>query len=472
MSETPLHYRSLAGLAALMRRREASPVEVTRAYLDRAEALNERLGAYILIDRKGALASARRAEGAIASGGAVGLLAGVPLAIKDIVHVRGVRTTSGSRVMADYVAPEDSTLVERLRASGAVLLGKLNLSEFAIGGTIEHPFGTPRNPWDLTRATGGSSSGSAVAVAAGLCAAALGSDTGGSIRGPASFCGIVGIRPTYSRVTRHGVVPMSWSYDTIGPMTRTVEDCALMLQAIAGHDPRDRTSSKLPVPDYREALRKGIRGVRLGLPREMFDFEGLEAETKCAVERAVRVLKELGTSTRSVSLPTSPWGGAIFLATADVDAATYHRKWLTTRGDDYDWSTRVRLESASLVPATAYIRAQRARSLVRSELLTALSETDVLALPTTSSPAPTLEEGTGKPGGYYQDRKRDLGSRRYMSAPSVSGLPAITVPCGFTKSGLPIGLQFIGRPFDEASLFRVAHAYEQAAGLYHKHPPL
>ena len=472
MSETPLHYRSLAELAALMRRREASAVEVTRSYLDRAEALNARLGAYILIDRKGALASARKAERAIATGGAAGPLTGVPLAIKDIIHIKGVRTTSGSKVMADYVATEDSTLVERLRASGAVLLGKLNLSEFAIGGTIDHPFGTPKNPWDLKRTPGGSSSGSAVAVAAGLCAAALGSDTGGSIRGPASFCGIVGIRPTYGRVTRHGVMPMSWSYDTIGPMTRAVADCALMLQAIAGHDSRDPTSSKLPVPDYCKALTKGVRGVRLGLPREMFDFDGLEAETKRAVLQAVEVLERLGATTHSVSLPTSPWGGAIFLATADVDAAAYHREWLVTRGDDYDWSTRVRLESASLTPATAYIRAQRARTLVRCELLAALSETDVLALPTTSSPAPTLEEGTGRPGGYYQDRKRDMGSRRYMSAPSVSGLPAITVPCGFTKSGLPIGLQIIGRPFDEASLFRVAHAYEQAAGYYRKHPPL
>jgi aspartyl-tRNA(Asn)/glutamyl-tRNA(Gln) amidotransferase subunit A len=472
MSDTPLHYRSLAELVALIRRREVSSVEVTRVYLDRAEALNESIGAYILVDRRGALASARKADRVIASGDAPSPLTGVPLAIKDIIHVKDVRTTSGSKVMADYVASEDSTLVERLRATGAVLLGKLNLSEFAIGGTIEHPFGTPKNPWDISRATGGSSSGSAVAVAAGLCAGALGSDTGGSIRGPASFCGIVGIRPTSGRVTRHGVVPMSWSYDTIGPMTRTVEDCALVLQAIAGHDPRDASSSRLPVPDYCKVLGKSVQGMRLGLPKEMFDFDGLEAETKLAVELAVKLLVKLGATTRSVSLPTSPWGGAIFLATADVDAAAYHREWQVTRGDDYDWSTRVRLESASLTPATAYIRAQRARVLVRRELLAALSENDALVLPTTSSPAPTLEEGTGRPGGYYQDRKRDLGSRRYMSAPSVSGLPAISVPCGFTKSRLPIGLQLIGKPFDEGTLFRVAHAYEQAAGYYRKHPPL
>jgi len=472
MSSPGLHYLSVAGMATLYAKKELSPVEVTQAYLARIEALNGRLGAYITVDREGALKAARLAEHRYLTGEVRTPLTGVPVALKDIIHVKSMRTTSGSRVTADYVADEDSTLVERLRQAGAVIIGKNNLSEFAIGGTIDHPFGTPRNPWDTTRATAGSSSGSAVAVSAGLCAASLGSDTGGSIRGPAAFCGIVGIRPTYGRVTRHGAVPMSWSFDTIGPMTRTVEDCALVLKAIAGHDPRDGTTSAVAVPDYLHTLNRGVKGLRLGMPVEMFGFEGLDAQVKQAVQDAIGVLERLGASSREVSIPTSPRGGAIFLATADVDAAAYHREWLRERGGDYDWSTRVRLESASLTPTTVYIRAQRARALVRRETLAALSETDVIVLPAMSSTAPSVEDGTGKPGGFYQDSRRDLGSRRYMSLPSVSGLPAITVPCGFNKAGLPIGLQFVGRPFAEATILQVAYAYEQATDHHTKRPPV
>ena len=366
-------------------------------------------------------------------------------------------------MLADHVPDYDSTIVERLRASGAVLLGKLNLSEFAVGGTIDHPFGTPRNPWNLERSAGGSSSGSAVAVAGGLCAGSLGSDTGGSIRGPSAFCGTVGLRPTYGRVTRHGVVPMSWSLDTVGPMTRTVEDCAIMLQAIAGEDERDPSASAEPVPDYVESLGDRPDSIRVALPTEAFDYEGLDSDVRTGVMSAVDSLAELGADVHDVSMPVSAHSGAVFLATADVDAATFHMEWLKTKGDLYDWSTRTRLESAALTPATTYIRAQRARTLIRDELMSALEDHDVVVLPASPTLAPPITQSTGSPGGYYQGRL-DLGRRRYTSPAALAGLPGISVPCGFSDSGLPIGVQIIGRPFAEADLLSVAHRYEQAAG--------
>ena len=351
-----------------------------------------------------------------------------------------------------------------------MLLGKLNLSEFAVGGTIDHPFGTPRNPWNLGRSAGGSSSGSAVAVAGGLCAGSLGSDTGGSIRGPSAFCGTVGLRPTYGRVTRHGVVPMSWSHDTVGPMTRTVEDCAIMLQAIAGHDERDSSSSSDPVPDYAASLGGRSDPLKVALPFAAFEYEGLDSDVRAGVVSAVDTLAELGADIEEVSLPVSAHSGAVFLATADVDAATFHMDWLKTRGDLYDWSTRTRLESAALTPATTYLRAQRARTLVRDELMTALEDHDVIVLPASPTLAPPIAESTGSPGGYYQGRL-DLGRRQYTSPAALAGLPAISVPCGFSDSGLPIGVQIIGRPFAEADLLRVAHRYEQAAGWSERRAP-
>jgi aspartyl-tRNA(Asn)/glutamyl-tRNA(Gln) amidotransferase subunit A len=417
-----------------------------------------------------ARAEAAAAEDEIGRGLYRGPLHGIPVAIKDIIYTQGVLTSAGSRVLADHVPAYDSTIVERLRASGAVLLGKLNLSEFAVGGTIDHPFGTPRNPWNLGRSAGGSSSGSAVAVAGGLCAGSLGSDTGGSIRGPSAFCGTVGLRPTYGRVTRHGVVPMSWSLDTVGPMTRTVEDCAIMLQAIAGHDERDSSSSSEPVPDYAALLGDRTDTLRVALPRAAFEYEGLESDVRTGVVSAVDSLAELGADIDEVSLPVSAHSGAVFLATADVDAATFHMDWLKTRGDLYDWSTRTRLESAALTPATTYIRAQRARTLIRDELMTALEDHDVIVMPASPTLAPPIAQSTGSPGGYYQGRL-DLGRRQYTSPAALAGLPAISVPCGFSDSGLPIGVQIIGRPFAEADLLRVAHRYEQAAGFSERRAP-
>lgn len=471
MGSDDLYFRSISDLGSMLRRKALSPVELTRAHLERIDALGERLGAFITVMGESALARARELESSLQSGHYLGPLHGIPVAVKDIVSTRGVLTSAGSRVMADNIPEVDSTLAERLHDAGAVLLGKLNLSEFAIGGTVDHPFGTPRNPWNTEHSAGGSSSGSGVAVASGLCAGALGSDTGGSIRGPSSFCGIVGIRPTYGRVTRHEVVPMCWSMDTVGPMTRTVEDCAIMLEPIAGHDPRDVTSSSEPVPDYATSLGEGVRGLRMALPREMFDYSGLDGETSAAVHKATAVLEELGASSEEVSLPLSVHSGAVFVAIADVDAAAYHAAWLRERGDDYDWNTRVRLESASLTPAGAYIKAQRARESIRKELLEALEHSDVIITPTSHAPAPALADGTGRPGGSY-DVASDLGRRMYASPAALAGLPALSIPCGFSASGLPIGMQIIGRPFAEELLFRVGHAYERATEWHTMHPEL
>jgi aspartyl-tRNA(Asn)/glutamyl-tRNA(Gln) amidotransferase subunit A len=448
-----------------------SPVELTQAHLDRIDALNPRLAAFITVTSEKALASARKAERDLRAGDDKGSLHGIPIAVKDLVFTRGIRTTGGSRATADYVPDEDATVVRRLADAGAVPLGKLNLSEFGMGGTIDHPFGTPCNPWNTDHSPGSSSSGSGAAVAAGLCAGALGSDTGGSVRGPASFCGIVGIRPTFGRVSRHGAFPMSWTMDTIGPMTRTVEDCAIMLRAIAGRDIRDSATSDAPVPDYLASIDEGVEGLRIGLPREMFEFEGLDGEMRDAVTAAAGVLEAQGASVEEVSLPTSAYSGAVLVAIVDVDAASVHTERLRANPEDYDWNSRTRLEMGSLVPATAYLKAQKARALIRLELLDALERRDVLIMPTISGPAPPNTIATGRPEGYYQG-KLDLGRRRYISPASLGGLPSLSVPCGFSESGLPLGMQIIGRPFDEALLFGVGHAYEQATQWHDMHPPL
>ncbi len=462
MSDRDIHTLTIAEAARLIESRRLSPLELTRAYLDRIDRLNGTLGAYISVMSAAALSQAARAESEIAGGDYRGPMHGVPIAVKDIIYTKGVLTSGGSRALADHTPDYDSTIIERLDAAGSVLLGKLNLSEFAIGGTISHPYGTPRNPWDTGRSAGGSSSGSAVAVAGGLCAGSLGSDTGGSIRGPSAFCGIVGLRPTYGRVTRHGVIPMSWSLDTVGPMTHTVEDCAIMLQAIAGHDPRDPSSAHEPTPDYYGAVGDWPRDVRVALPREALDFDGLDSEVRSLVVSAADQLSEIGADVEDADFPMMARSGAVFLATADVDAAAFHMPWLKSCPDLYDWNTRTRLESAAITPAATYLRGQRARRLIRDEMMNALEEYDFIAMPSGPTPAPPIARSTGSPGGYYQGRL-DLARRRYTSPAALAGLPAISVPCGFTESGLPVGLQIIGRPFSEAALFDAARAYEQAA---------
>jgi len=458
-------------LAALVRERTVSPVEITQLYLERIDRLDRDLRAYITVLPDAALETARRAETAVMQGSRVGPLHGVPYAVKDQFDTAGVRTTSGSRIMEHHIPAEDATTIARLNAAGGILLGKLNLTEFALGGTQQFPFGQPRNPWSREHDPGGSSSGSGIAVAAGLCAASLGEDTGGSVRSPASFCGVVGLRPTWSRVSRHGSFPVSWSMDTPGPLSRTVEDAAWLLQVIAGYDPKDPLSSREPVPDYARTLADGARGLRVGIIRELTFGPETDAEVRGAVVEAARSLERLGAVTEEISLRLVPLAGAIFMALADADGAGVHGRWLRTRAADYDQGTRRRLLTASLIPAAIQQRAARARALVRAEMRDALTRHDLLLCPTAHQAAPPIAAARGVITSRHEVAGRFFTRRSYVTPAALAGLPAIAVPCGFTRSGLPIGLQLIARHFDEATLLRAAYAYEQQSEWGRRRPP-
>jgi len=458
-------------LAGLVRDRKVSPVELTQLYLDRIERLDGRLCAYITVLPEAALAAARRAEAAVMRAEALAPFHGIPYAVKDQFDTAGVRTTSGSRILEDHVPAADATTIARLNAAGGVLLGKLNLTEFALGGTQQFPFGQPRNPWNLDHDPGGSSSGSGIAVAAALCAASLGEDTGGSVRSPASFCGVVGLRPTWGRVSRHGSFPLSWSMDTPGPLGRSVEDAALLLQAIAGYDPNDPLTSRAPVPDYSRALGDGVRGLRVGIIRELTFGADTQPEVRDAVVAVARKLEGLGAATEEVSLRLVPLAGAIFMALADADGAGVHHRWLRTRAADYDQGTRRRLLTASLIPSAVQQRAARARALLRAEMLDLLARHDVLLCPTAHQAAPPIAAARAAITTRHEAAGRFFTRRSYVTPAALAGTPAIAVPCGFTRSGLPISVQLIARRFDEATLLRAAHAYEQATGWSKRRPP-
>ena len=457
-----LCYLSIEEAGARLRSGELSPVELTRAYLERIEALDERLHSYLHVAREGAFASARRAEAEIRRGEWRGPLHGIPIALKDIFDTAGVPTTGGSRIYRDRVPERNATVSARLEAAGAILLGKLTMSELAMTGPPG--FGEEaRNPWNLDCAPGWSSSGSGVAVAAGLCAGACGSDSGGSIRFPASYNNIVGLMPTYGRVSRHGVIPLTWSIDHLGPMTRCVEDAALMLGVIAGHDPRDRTSSRAPVPDYRAALREDVRGVRVGVLRQGFD--GAEPETRATVERAIAELESLGAVAEEVRVPHfEEMHVANSILYLSEDFALY-RETLQKQSGKLSQVFRIYSFMGGLFSAEEYIQAQRLRSRTRREVAALFARVDLLALPAASGPAKPLADfdpfALTKPA---------------RSAPlevfNLAACPALSVPCGFSAAGLPIGLQLAARPFDEAGLLRAAYTLQQHLGLHLRHPEL
>jgi aspartyl-tRNA(Asn)/glutamyl-tRNA(Gln) amidotransferase subunit A len=461
-----------ARLAALVRTRQVSPVELVRAYLERIEQLDGRLRAYITVTAEAALDAARRAEEVAGRGGALGPLHGIPFAVKDQFATRGVRTTAGSRILADHVPDEDATVVARLVAAGGILLGKLNLTEFALGGTIHFPFGQPRNPWNTEHDTGGSSAGSGVAAAAALCAVALGEDTGGSVRTPASWCGVAGHRPTWGLVSRHGCLPLSWSHDTAGPLGRTVEDCALVLEIIAGHDARDPLSARRPVPHYRAALSGDVRGLRVGVIRELTHGGETEPEVRDAVMAAAGVLGGLGAMVEEVSVPLVTRAGAAFMAICDSEGAGLHLPWLRSRAADYDEGTRRRLLAASLLPAALLHKAQQARALVRQQLRDALATHDLLVAPTSHRPAPTIATFTAPITSTREAAARFFTRRSFTTPAALAGMPALAVPCGFGASGLPLSLQIIGRRFEDATVLRGGHAYEQATDWHRRRPPL
>jgi aspartyl-tRNA(Asn)/glutamyl-tRNA(Gln) amidotransferase subunit A len=359
MAEQGLLFRSLSDLAEQIRRKDVSPVEVTRAVLDRLEGLNPHLNAFLTNFGAQALEAAKRAEQAIVAGQARGALHGVPLALKDIFAMRGVQVTGGSKVLGTWIPDFDATVVARLKAAGAIFVGTLNLYEFATGAVLNPHYGPTHNPWHLDHTTGGSSTGSGAAVAAGIVYGSLGTDTGGSVRIPASLCGLVGLKPTYGRVSRYGVLPLSWSLDHVGPLSRTVRDTALLMSVIAGHDPHDPTTSRLPVPDYVTSLTGKVAGLRVGVPREFF-FEGLDADVQQAVEQAIQQLSALGAQLSEVSWPSIRQAPALY-AISLAEGAAAHEPWLRTRGDYYGADVRERLQQGLLVPASAYLKAQRIR---------------------------------------------------------------------------------------------------------------
>ncbi len=459
-----LCYLRLSEAAGLLGRRELSPVEITRAFLERIERLDGLLHAYITVTAERALADAQAAEAALARGESRGPLHGIPIALKDLFLTQGIRTTGHSRLLADNIPSEDATVVARLRDAGTILLGKLAMHEFAFAGPAGDLAPAARNPWDTERIPGGSSSGSGAAVAAGLCAAALGSDTGGSIRNPSAYCGVVGVKPTYGRVSRQGVLPLSWSLDHVGPMARTVEDAALLLQAMAGHDPGDPTTSTAPVPDYAAALTGDIRGLRVGLPPLYFDRDrGTYPEVLEAVERALDELRSLGAEVQSVEIPHLSYARAAQQVIMVTEAYAYHADNLRRHPEKYGNLFRRRVQVAALTGADHYLRALRVRTLLRAEFARAMERVDVLVCPTVPRPAPLFSEEDPVP----MER-----SFTFRGPFNLVGLPVVAVPCGFTPEGLPMGMQVVGRPFDEATALRVAHAYERRAGWYQRRPPV
>ena len=462
-----LTLRTATDLSALLATRRLSPVELTAAFIARAKRF-ERLHAYVTLDEEGALAAAAEAEADLARGTGRGPLHGLPVAVKDQFDARGMRTTLGGNIV-DYVPAEDATAVGRLRAAGAVLLGKLNLSEYALGGNVRHPFGVPRNPWDESRQAGQSSSGSGVAVAASLCAGALGGDTAGSIRGPAGWCGIVGLRPTWGAVSRHGAFPMAWFMDTIGPMTKTVADAAMLHRAIAGHDPLDRYTSKRPVRPFEP--RGDLRGLRVGIVRESIDGGMASAEAAAAIDAAIGVLEGAGAAAADASLPLFERGGLIANTLSDVEAAHTHRAWLRERPEDYDFATRRRLMAASLIPAVAQAKLTRFRALMRRDVMRALERFDVLVTPAQAGGAPPIATETGLTS-KEAVMSQFFGIRSHRSPFNLSGVPAMAVPCGFTDAGLPLSIQLAGRPFAENTLFAVGHAYQERTAWHERRPPL
>ncbi len=475
-------------LAGLFRRKAATPTQAAREYLDRIAALDPKVKAYLTVTGEAALARAAEADARFQAGAPLSPLDGVPLGLKDVLCTRGVRTTCGSKILESFVPPYDATVVARLQRAGAVVLGKLNMDEFAMGSSTENSgFFTTRNPWDLSRVPGGSSGGSAAAVAADLAAATLGTDTGGSIRQPAAFCGNVGLKPTYGRVSRYGLVAFASSLDQIGPFTKDVEDAALMLQAIAGHDPKDSTSATVPVPDYAAGLGRGVEGLRVGIPAEYF-IDGLDPEVESAVRAAIEILRGLGAKTESVSLPHTEYGLAAYYLIGPAEASSNLARYdgvkyglrvpgsrdlidmySRTRGAGFGAEVKRRVMLGTYALSAGYHdayygKAQRVRTLVQRDFQHAFERVDVIVAPTTPSVAFKVGEKADPLSMYLNDV--------FTIPVNLAGLPGVSVPAGFTRAGLPIGVQVIGKAFDEETVLRTAKAYETATEWRKRKPEL
>ena len=445
---------TIVELAPRLRLKEVSPVDLTRACLDRIERLNPTLNAFITVTADSALAEARAAEIEISLGEWRGPLHGIPIAIKDLIDTAGTRTTAASAVFEHRVPAEDAAVVRRLRRAGAVILGKNNLHEFAYGGSsLVSFFGDVHNPWNTAHIAGGSSGGSAAAVAAGLCYAAIGTDTAGSIREPAALCGCVGIKPTYGRVSARGVIPLSWSLDHVGPLAATVGDAAVVLQAVAGYDPLDVCSADVPPSDYVSGLRDGAKNLRVGVPRAYF-FEDLDDEVRAAVERALVVIGTLVADVRDLQVEVSS-----DRTVQAAEAFAYHADYVARTPKLYQPETLRRIRSGENISAAEYIQRRRELDLERRRARDIFADVDLLVTPTMPIPAPAIADLKKDPAAL---RPAELALLRNTRPFNVWGLPAVSVPCGFTKGGLPVGLQIAGPHWREDLVLRLAHGYEQA----------
>ena len=466
MERADIPFLTVAELSELIRNGELSPVDVTEAYLTRVDSLNGDIRAYLTVTAERAREAAQEAANEIAGGNYRGPLHGVPVAVKDQIYTEGIRTTIGTPVFDEFVPEYDATVISRLREAGAILLGKLNMTEFATTA-LSHQFDPPRNPWNRERSCGGSSSGSGAATAAFMAAATLGEDTGGSVRCPAAWCGLAGIRPTWGLVSRYGVAPGVRSMDTVGPLGRSVEDCAIVLQAIAGHDPNDRLTRQEAPPDFRAALNGDVDGLRIGILQEILYADAVEPEVGQAILQAANVLSNLGADVNEVSIPlaahTGPINGGI-----RVEAPTTYRDLLRERPRDIGHDNRIGYLVNAIMPASLYYKAIRLRTLLRAEVLQTLEEYDLLISPTIGVPA---QIRTADP----EITSKDNVSRTpwlFTNVASLANLPALSVPCGFSEDGLPLSLQIAGRPFEETTVLRAGHAYEQATEWHTHRPPV
>ncbi|MGE4579514.1 MAG: Asp-tRNA(Asn)/Glu-tRNA(Gln) amidotransferase subunit GatA [Desulfuromonadales bacterium] len=470
--------KTIHELQALLRQGETTSVELTQAFLDRIAATDDQINAFVTVCREDALAAAAEADRRLAAGEA-DVLTGIPVALKDIFLTAGVRTTCASKILDNFIAPYDGTAVARLKERGAVIVGKLNMDEFAMGSSNENSaFGAVKNPWNRATVPGGSSGGSAAAVAARQAVATLGTDTGGSIRQPAAHCGVVGLKPTYGRVSRYGVIAYASSLDQVGPVTRDVEDCAILLEAVAGYDPADSTSVDRPVPAYRNHLQEGVKGLKIGLPREYF-IEGLDPEVKTAMDAAIATYRELGAKFVEVSLPHTDYAVACYYLIATAEASSNLARYDGVRfgsrvdagrgligmyeqtraaGFGAEVKRRIMLGTYALSSGyydAYYLKAQKVRTLIRQDFLDAFEQVDVLLTPVAPTPAFRLGEKVSDPLQMYL-------SDIFTIPVNLAGTCALSLPCGFSGEGLPIGLQLIGRPFEEETLLRTGYAFEQA----------
>jgi aspartyl-tRNA(Asn)/glutamyl-tRNA(Gln) amidotransferase subunit A len=456
-----LYELGIHGLQELLQRRKVTAGEVLRAFLKRIAQVEGKVHAFMAVTGREALGMAARLDRRIARGDDVGPLAGIPLAIKDVICTQGIPTTCSSKILEGFIPPYDATVMKQLYQAGMVLLGKTNMDEFAMGSSTENSgYKVTRNPWDLGRVPGGSSGGSAAVVAADLCAGALGSDTGGSIRQPAALCGIVGLKPTYGRVSRYGLVAFASSLDQIGPMTKDVRDAAILLNVITGHDPCDSTSVNLPVPDYTAALGREITNLRIGIPDEYF-VEGMDPEVETAIRQAITVLESLGAKAERITLPHTEYAVATYYLVATAEASSNLARFDGVK-------RRIMLGTYALSAGyydAYYLKALKVRTLIRKDFEEAFKRCEVILTPTAPTAAFRLGEKTDDPLTMYL-------SDIFTISANLAGIPGISLPCGFTQAGLPIGLQLLGKPFDEETLLQLAFAYEQATDWHKRKRPL